>query len=216
MTNAKELEYICSETEDAFDVELLPDQLTKLTLSGIRFATNILFDAKLHEFPHLTALKLKLVRFKGPIQKYLRFPKLRRLELHSVHFISYQNDDFDIHEEWRAAGMLAEADFFLGVPHLEYVSLKRMPVNASLAVVLQNQSSIQHLSVKRCPIEAFIPSILSFMPDRRAFPSLKSLHIDNSWPTELGMSYKEFALDCIQQRPDLRVSGNGNHYAVRS
>jgi hypothetical protein len=110
--------------------------------------------------------------------------------------------------------MLAESSFFQGIPNLNCLSLRYMPLNAPLSAVLQMQPSLQHLLLDRCHTEAFVPSVLSLMPDRRAFPSLKSLHINNSWPTELGMSYTEFARDCTQQRPDLQVSGNGNHYVA--
>jgi hypothetical protein len=195
-----------------FDTRLLPDQLTKLTLSGVHFTRQFLSNREIRTLPLLTTLNLRSMDVDGRIQQYLTFPELKSLELSSVRFVSPPSSFLVFRQNPNPADALSENAFFNGIPNLERLSLIRMSANVALAAVIRKCISLQHLVMEHCEIEGFILSLIRYMPDRRIFPSLKSVHIDSSWPREFPMSYMEFARYCIRRRPELQVTGNEKPY----
>jgi hypothetical protein len=179
----------------------------------VHFTRECLSELKQQAFPHLTSLSLRATQFEGRIQDHLMFPELKELELSSVRFFLPDDDNPSLQQKVkRTAEILPDPTFFKGIPKLERLVLKDIPANDALATVLQNCSSLQHLNMEFCSIRAFIPSFLMCLPSRHAFPLLKALRIDYSWPAVSNISYLEFVRYCIGQRPGIEVTGNGDRF----
>jgi hypothetical protein len=146
------------------------------------------------------------------MQQYLRFPQLKTLELSSVILCPEISDEGDEDYELTTTNRLPDATFFQGIPNLEYLFLKDMPLNATLPVVLQDSPSLQHLVIDYCSLKAFISPFIGCLADIRAFPALKHLTIDYSWPRESNDGYKVFAQLCTSHRPNMEVVGNRECY----
>jgi hypothetical protein len=211
------LEFTCLGTDYPLDIASIPINLTKLSLFLVHFTQECLSELKQQTFPHLTSLSLRATQIEGRIQNHLMFPELKELELFSVRFFLPEDDKPSPQQKVkRTAEILADPTFFKGIPKLERLVLKGLPANDAFATVLQNCSSLQHLIIESCSIRAFISSFLMCLPNNQAFPLLKALRIDDSWPAVFNISYTELARYCIGQRPGIEVAGNGNRFRAWS
>jgi hypothetical protein len=175
-----------------------------MTLKNLKFDPGDLFEGGTRVMPYLIELRLGKITFKGRLQDYFDCPKLKRLYLNEVEFF----------DDNRASGMpepLSSSVSFSSIPELETLYVRNGKFDVGLIDDLQSCPFLKHLSAKFCSIEEFIPSFKTAIADSQAFPSLKSLCIENSrkakpWPQNT------FAQYCVSQRPGLAVSSNDKEF----
>jgi hypothetical protein len=161
--------------------------------------------------PHLIELRLKGVDFEGSLQDYLDCPKLKRLYMERVGFHPPENDTDDSTSRSESTNW-SEMPFssgisFPSIPELECLHILYGTLDDKLAAALQSCPLLQLLSAKSSSVEDFIPPFRNAMADSETFPSLKILCIDDSWRVESSLR-REFARQCVSQRPGLFISAN--------
>lgn len=106
---------------------------------------------------------------------------------------------------------LCEASFFQGIPELEVFSIEKMPINGKLTSGLKNCRLLRELNIDWCVVDKFVPSFRESMKDKKMFPSLRALDINDSWSDKID-PYTEFTKYCASQRPAIAISGNERNY----
>ncbi|PVG01794.1 hypothetical protein CPB86DRAFT_870858 [Serendipita vermifera] len=207
-----------------------PIALTKLSLAFVNFKFSNIATGKPYDLPYLKILRLERLEVEGPLQKYLVMPSLQRLELLNVNFSPGDDNEWreykgSVYDPVLHTDILLSEDFL----NLETLHLSGMETDDELVVKLSGMETDDELDseisgkgaaggldikLRPCPklktlrvcslsLETFIPSFIESLAETGSFPSLKKLELDDSWPTELDMSYEEFVEHCFRVRPDM-------------
>jgi hypothetical protein len=208
LTQAETLELHCREGFMGTWMTYLPSQLHHLTLNEVRFNSESISSYAPLVMPQLTTLRLMATNFDGPMQNYLKLPKLKNLYLEFVYFMIPEDTTIIEEEDLRTAQVLSEAAFFGSLPELELLSLCQMPADEALTTSLQQCSRLRELTIILCEVESFLSSLITALTDNKSFPSLNTLAINYSWTNTLPISFMEFTKRCAHQRPGMFVFGN--------
>jgi hypothetical protein len=182
-----------------------------MALEDLDFVSVDLSECGPHLMPYLIELRLRRITFEGRLQDYLDCPKLKRLYLDKVKFYDQETDIEGDNYSPKISMPLSSSVSFSSIPELETLYVRNGKFDGKLTSYLQSCPLLQHMSAESCSIEEFIPSFEAAIADSQAFPSLKSLCIQNSrttnpWPQQT------FARYCVSQHPGLAVSSNDRQF----
>jgi hypothetical protein len=184
-----------------------PIRLVELKLSRVVVDYSTLQTCLPFCLPNLTKLELEEMALRGPLRQYFEFPKLKDLTLIFVYYAPLHTDIHDL------VPPLFDRLFFQGTPKLEMLHIGDMfTMDEPLVGSLHLCSYLQNLTIKGSDLEEFISSFCVAIQDRKLFPSLAQVSIDDSWPVNAGMSYVEFIEHSQAERPGLDIQGNGRLY----
>jgi hypothetical protein len=199
---AEKLEFYGHGSTDALKLKFIPSQLTELYLKGVALDHNsVLGDGK-HFMPNLVTLQLGDSCIDGSLPCYITSPNLKNLYLWNLN-TRVGNSRSQI---------LADEVFFQGIPNLEYLFLSQMEVDTPFCFNLQNCPSLREICIGTCFIADFVPSFIEILMNGTSLSSLTNMVIDSSWPSEMGLSFMDFARICARHRPGMCVSGNERLY----
>jgi hypothetical protein len=208
---ADSVSFFCMDYEKHRFFAPIPTQLTTLVITCVVFTSESLSSGQRHILPCLTSLSLEEVAFVGHIRKFFHCPKLENLR-----YIAAPDglDDNPIVEGNQSHYMalieqaLDEA-FFRETPALVSISLQGATLGDGLKPTLASCPVLRSLEILDCYVEKLIQPFLENLQDMKYFPSLEKLCIDDSWPTNLDISYDEFAARCRSERPGICVFSSG-------
>jgi hypothetical protein len=188
----------------------IPSQLTTLKLDLVVFTPESLPSGRRHFLPCLTSLTLLSVAFIGPMRNYFHCPKLFHLHYHiKADYYIFYNIVEECRNPYQALTRKTfDEAFFQETPALESIFLGGTALDDALALTLAFCPVLHSLTIKRCYIEEFVHPFLESLQDLKYLPSLRILHIDDSWPIRLDLSFTEFVGECSSKRPRLDIISN--------
>jgi hypothetical protein len=190
----------------------IPNRLTILELSCVTFAVESLPRGQRHSLPCLKRLSLEEVIFLCPLRMFFHCPRLEILRY--VANYDEPEEDFPIIERYKSqyrilTQQVLDEAFFQETPTMVSISLRGTTFSDDMRTTLASCPVLQDLEISDCGIRKFILPFLDNLKDKRYFPSLEKLSIDDSWPAKFNISYDEFTAQCRSKRPGTCVFGDG-------
>ncbi|PVF92328.1 hypothetical protein CPB86DRAFT_830078, partial [Serendipita vermifera] len=187
----------------------IPTQLTKLFLGLVSFKVDWVPAGAPQSLLALVTLELEDVNFEGPVRKYLHCPNLKNLTYRATSDGPPSEDTEEEKNHFEhPLQQLFDEPFFKATPDLETLSVEGLTLNDASVTILQSCAHLQSMKIGDCRVKEFLSRFTKSLEDQSTFPSLMSIRIDDSWPTEADMTYEEFIKYNVAQRPTMRIFGN--------
>jgi hypothetical protein len=195
----------------AFELASLPSNLSAMALEYVFLPKTPPIPGP-HSMPHITTLEFCFMDLPSHLQHYFHFPKLKRLALASITCRS----SLDPHERQNYGtrfNVFLDPLFFQSVPDLEFLSLRGTPVDNQLLDNIQSCPQLRKITMDRCKLEnEALITLAAMLANEGHLPSLKIVHVDNSWPPATNLPFDKFIKLCIRHRPGMVISGNEKEY----
>jgi hypothetical protein len=176
------------------------DKLAEISLSSFEWTQK---PTRPRHFKDLTYLNLESTRIHGTLGEYLHLPKLRYLGLAKVSF--KRSGDTGV-QNYSWTRLFSDERFLQGSPLLDTIDLSNQDLDENIVKGLNPCTVLKTFTLSHCNLDSFVSPFLEHLENSELVPSLDTLDIWGSWPTDIDITFEGFSERFMAKRPNVHLS----------